>query len=92
MDMGRKVIDTQGPCEVAFQPIDRPRYLLTLASRGRYLAQTRTLIANKQAVKDFSLDDRRKDRDILRFSQQVDQPLKGSKQRQRDPADRHSTA
>jgi hypothetical protein len=56
------------------------------------LAQTRTLIAYQQAVDNFPLDDRREDRDILRFSQQVDQPLKGVEERQRDLAGRHSPA
>ena len=47
IDLRREVIDTQRLCEVTLQPIDCPRNLLTLTSRRRHLAQTRTLIAHK---------------------------------------------
>ena len=80
IDLRCEVIDTQRPCEVTFQPIDCPCYLLALASRRGHLAQTSTLIAHKQTVKNFPLDDRRKDRNILRLIKQSDQPLKGGEQ------------
>ena len=46
-DLGGEVIDMQRLSEIAFQPIDGPRYLMTLASHRRNLAQTRTLIAHE---------------------------------------------
>lgn len=59
-----QVVDTQWLCEVALQPIDCPRYLITLAPRRSDLAQALTLIPHKQAVDDFPLDYRRQDRNV----------------------------
>ena len=66
-DLRGEVINAQRPSEVTLQPIDCPRYLMTLTSRRRQLAQTCTLIAHEQTVDDFPLDDRRKDRNVLLF-------------------------
>jgi len=92
IDLCCKVIDTKGLCEVILQPISRPRYLLALTSHRRHLAESCTLIAHQQTVENFLLDDRSKDRDVLRLVKQIDQPLNGGEDRPHDLAGRHSTA
>jgi NADP-dependent 3-hydroxy acid dehydrogenase YdfG len=51
IDLRCEVIDAQRLCEVPLQPIDRPRYLLTLTSRRRHLSsQGATVVLGARRV------------------------------------------
>src|SRR6185369_13026064 len=90
--LGREIIDTELLGEITLKPVDCPGYLLTLAPRRRNLAQTLPLISHQQPVDDPPLNDRRQDRYVPFFGEQVDQSMNGGEQRQRHLAGCHAAA
>jgi hypothetical protein len=71
-----KVIDTKRLREITLHPIYRPCNMVTPASCLHNLPESQSLVTHEQAIINFTLNKRCKDRKIRIFFKQLDQPLK----------------